>query len=193
MPYKLRKAPKKNLYWVVTIETSKKHSKEPIPLDKAKSQMRVLESAFNKIGNIRGHSKSCELRGGVGMAEVKEFLRRIFRYIMHFGNNKEFYAAVLGNALIMDVVAGRIFPQDVFSIVLPRSWYRIILLIASYFTIDMVWDSLLEAFSELINGQPNLLQLEENPNNQAILEEPPDLELPDWLREFDTDPHPHSD
>ena len=43
MPYKLRKAPKRNLYWVVTIETGKKHSKDPIPLAKAQAQMRILE------------------------------------------------------------------------------------------------------------------------------------------------------
>lgn len=46
MPYKLRKAPRKDLYWVVTIETGKKHSKDPIPKDKAKAQMRILESAL---------------------------------------------------------------------------------------------------------------------------------------------------
>ena len=46
MPYKLRKAPRKDLYWVVTIETGKKHSKEPILLEKAKAQMRILESAL---------------------------------------------------------------------------------------------------------------------------------------------------
>lgn len=46
MPYKLRKAPNRNLYWVITIETKKKHSKEPIPLEKAKAQMRILESAL---------------------------------------------------------------------------------------------------------------------------------------------------
>jgi len=46
MPYKLRKAPNRDLYWVVTIETGKKHSKQPIPMDKAKAQMRVLESAL---------------------------------------------------------------------------------------------------------------------------------------------------
>ena len=47
MPYKLRKAPKRELYWVVTIETGKKHSKDPIPMEKAKAQMRVLESALH--------------------------------------------------------------------------------------------------------------------------------------------------
>jgi len=46
MPYKLRKAPKKELYWVTEIGTSKKFSKLPIPLNKAKAQMRVLEAAL---------------------------------------------------------------------------------------------------------------------------------------------------
>ena len=53
MPYKLRKAPKKALYWVVTTETGKKHSKLPIPMDKAKAQMRILAAL-----------KSSELNGG---------------------------------------------------------------------------------------------------------------------------------
>ena len=48
MPYKLRKAPNRNLYWVVTSETGKKHSKDPIPIEKAKAQMRVLESVLAK-------------------------------------------------------------------------------------------------------------------------------------------------
>ena len=52
MPYKLRKAPKVELYWVITTETGKKHSKLPIPLDKAKAQMRVLESALH--GGVLG-------------------------------------------------------------------------------------------------------------------------------------------
>jgi len=49
MPYKLRKAPKRELYWVVTIATGKKHSKEPIPLEKAKAQLRILESVGNGL------------------------------------------------------------------------------------------------------------------------------------------------
>ena len=35
MPYKLRKAPKKDLYWVVNTDTGEKHSKEPIPRELA--------------------------------------------------------------------------------------------------------------------------------------------------------------
>ena len=50
MPYKLRKAPKRELYWVITTETGKKHSKLPIALDKAKAQMRILEAALTGAG-----------------------------------------------------------------------------------------------------------------------------------------------
>lgn len=53
MPYKLRKAPKRDLYWVVTIETGKKHSKDPISKDKAKAQLRILESALKGGVSLR--------------------------------------------------------------------------------------------------------------------------------------------
>jgi hypothetical protein len=53
MPYKLRKAPRKDLYWVVTTETGKKHSKDPIPKDKAKAQLRVLESTLKGGVSLR--------------------------------------------------------------------------------------------------------------------------------------------
>jgi hypothetical protein len=46
MPYKLRKAPNRALYWVITTETGKKHSKLPISLEKAKAQLRILKSAL---------------------------------------------------------------------------------------------------------------------------------------------------
>jgi hypothetical protein len=42
MPWKLRKAPKKDLYWVINKETGKKHSKEPLPKERAEAQMRAL-------------------------------------------------------------------------------------------------------------------------------------------------------
>jgi len=50
MPYKLKKARNKPLYWVITIETGKKHSKDPIPMEKAKAQLRILKSALKKGG-----------------------------------------------------------------------------------------------------------------------------------------------
>lgn len=43
MPYKLVRAPRRELYWVVTISTGKKHSIEPIEKSKALAQKRVLE------------------------------------------------------------------------------------------------------------------------------------------------------
>ena len=46
MPYKLKKKRNEQLYWVITIETGKKHSKEPIPKEKAKAQLRILKSAL---------------------------------------------------------------------------------------------------------------------------------------------------
>lgn len=49
MPYKLRKAPNRDLYWVVG-EDGKKHSKEPIPKERAEAQMRALYSAMSKEG-----------------------------------------------------------------------------------------------------------------------------------------------
>jgi hypothetical protein len=42
MPYKLRKCPNKDLYWVVNKETGQKHSKEGLPKEQAKAQMRAL-------------------------------------------------------------------------------------------------------------------------------------------------------
>lgn len=69
MPYKLRKAPKKDLYWVITIETGKKHSKLPIPMDKAKAQMRVLESA------LKGEAKPITMSKSAFIKEHKNLLK----------------------------------------------------------------------------------------------------------------------
>lgn len=41
MPYKLRKAPNQNKYWVVG-EDGRKYSRLPIPLERAKAQKRLL-------------------------------------------------------------------------------------------------------------------------------------------------------
>jgi hypothetical protein len=67
MPYKLRKAPRKDLYWVITIETGKKHSKDPIPKDKAQAQKRILEQALGKLA------------GGINIHEYKEFLQKYYQ------------------------------------------------------------------------------------------------------------------
>ena len=44
MPYKLRKAPNRDLYWVVGADGTK-HSRDPLPLDVAKRQMTALNIA----------------------------------------------------------------------------------------------------------------------------------------------------
>ena len=47
-PYIIKKSRGKDLYWVVTEETGKKHSKQPITLDKAKAQLRILDSTYHE-------------------------------------------------------------------------------------------------------------------------------------------------
>jgi len=67
MPYKLRKAPKRDAYWVVTKDTGKKHSIEPLPLEKAKAQMRALYASMNGSGyesDSSSSSSDSSYRGG---------------------------------------------------------------------------------------------------------------------------------
>ena len=64
MPYKLRKAPKRDLYWVVNKETGKKHSNEPLPLERAKAQMRALYAA----------ESGQQMKGGGGIAKETLYL-----------------------------------------------------------------------------------------------------------------------
>jgi len=53
MPYKLRKAPKRDLYWVVNKETGKKYSNEPLPKERAKDQMKALYASERKEGGTK--------------------------------------------------------------------------------------------------------------------------------------------
>lgn len=65
MPYKLRKAPKRELYWVVG-QDGKKHSKDPLPKERAEAQMRALYAA--ESGSLPPPSKrkttKRKLKGG---------------------------------------------------------------------------------------------------------------------------------
>ena len=47
MPYTLRKAPNRNLYWVVA-QDGRHMSKDPIPLARAQAQRRALYANENK-------------------------------------------------------------------------------------------------------------------------------------------------
>ena len=49
MPYKLKKAPSQNLYWVVA-EDGKHMSIKPIPLERAKRQLAALYVAMKMKG-----------------------------------------------------------------------------------------------------------------------------------------------
>lgn len=48
MPFKLQKSRGKDLYWVVNKLTKEKYSKDPLPLERAKAQMRALYASENK-------------------------------------------------------------------------------------------------------------------------------------------------
>lgn len=78
MPYKLRKAPKRDLYWVVTIATGKKHSKEPIALEKAKAQMRILESVGNGNEDLKPITKRFnEFKPKFARAKKNYFMQQV--------------------------------------------------------------------------------------------------------------------
>jgi hypothetical protein len=80
MPYKLRKAPQRNLYWVVNKETGEKYSKDPLPEERAKAQMRALYAAMQREGggthrenvldklNLEGSQSLAELARASGVS-----------------------------------------------------------------------------------------------------------------------------
>jgi hypothetical protein len=108
MPYKLRKAPKRDLYWVVTTETGKKHSKDPIPLEKAKAQKRILESALT--GGIQNPPseavmKAVELlRRGLDADLVRD---SIVLYLDLENNENEYQVMALAQQYIQNNNGGR--------------------------------------------------------------------------------------
>ena len=58
MPYTLRKAPNRDLYWVVA-EDGQKKSKEPLPRARAEAQMRALYSVMRKEPALKGGCDTC--------------------------------------------------------------------------------------------------------------------------------------
>lgn len=50
-PYKLRKVPKQDLYWVVSAD-GKKHSKEGLPKKRAEAQVRALYASESRRGGV---------------------------------------------------------------------------------------------------------------------------------------------
>lgn len=72
MPYVLRKAPKRELYWVVAKDGSHK-SIEPLPLERAKAQMRAL------YAREFGYPPLRKSGGAKGRTASEEELRNIFQ------------------------------------------------------------------------------------------------------------------
>lgn len=70
--YKLRKAPKKDLYWVVNVDTKKKHSVDPIPKEKAEAQLRILEQAMVEKGEVVAKKPARAKRGGMRPSRLRE-------------------------------------------------------------------------------------------------------------------------
>lgn len=71
MPYVLRKAPRREAYWVVNQDTGKKHSIDPLPRKKAEAQMRLLYA-------VEGGYPLRKSGGAKGRTASEEELRKIF-------------------------------------------------------------------------------------------------------------------
>ena len=85
MPYKLRKAPGRDMYWVVSVDSGAKHSKEPLPLDRARRQMVALNIAYAREKGhvtipkkefVAEHHRLTRLLGAVG-DELRRQLREL--------------------------------------------------------------------------------------------------------------------
>jgi hypothetical protein len=57
MPYHLRKAPRKNLFWVVNADSGKKYSFNPLPKERAEAQRRAIYASENGYV-LRNRSRS---------------------------------------------------------------------------------------------------------------------------------------
>ena len=76
MPYKLRKAPKRDLYWVVA-EDGKHMSKDPLPKETAEAQMKALYAAHDREHPTgAGMPKGNKNAGFVGLMIAKHHLKR---------------------------------------------------------------------------------------------------------------------
>ena len=93
MPYDLRKAPSRNLYWVVAEDGTHK-SREPMPKERAKAQMRALYAAMG-----RGYSDDHMF--GKGPATDQE----IINYFEKKRENMEAFSVETREAVIVEAVS----------------------------------------------------------------------------------------
>ena len=64
MPFKLRKAPRRELFWVVNKENGNKYSKDPMSRKRAEAQMRALYAAESR-GELTGEGWLSDAFGAV--------------------------------------------------------------------------------------------------------------------------------
>jgi hypothetical protein len=87
MPYKLRKAPNRDLYWVVNKETNKKFSKDPLPKEDAMAQMRALYANTNDLKGGKMCLKCGKRRRGFrgGNVNLKEIGKALTAFTDEYG------------------------------------------------------------------------------------------------------------
>lgn len=81
MPYALRKAPNRDLYFVFNKETKKKYSREPLPKDVATAQLKALYRAegIEEPQPKKRYPKKARAEAGTQLARDKMDYARSFR------------------------------------------------------------------------------------------------------------------
>ena len=103
MPYTLRKAPNRDLYWVVNKETKKKYSKEPLPYERAIAQMRALYAS--ERSELRGGAISKALLAAIAQSAYSGKTRKeIANFTLIFATpTAKFYKQNNGNLIIVSL------------------------------------------------------------------------------------------
>ena len=110
--YKLRKAPKRDLYWVVGPD-GKHHSKDPLPKARAEAQMKALYSAMRreeeaKIPTAR-EEKQIEKKTEGGVRHTNKLFDRVFDvledYIMNHNGDPQLMIKADDTHTVDDLVA----------------------------------------------------------------------------------------
>ena len=103
MPYALRKAPNRPLYWVINKETKKKYSKEPLPYERAVAQMRALYASENQ--ELRGGAISKALLQAIAQSAYSgKTKKEIANFTLIFATpTAKFYKQNNGNLIIVSL------------------------------------------------------------------------------------------
>ena len=155
MPYKLRKAPKKDLYWVVS-EDGTKHSKEPLPKKRAEAQRRALYIAMKKKGELKG-------KGSNEDKIVKEAM--VFLNALRGGGNKrELVGGFVGGEYDSGTIAHEVMDTDSYTwnkvipgVITATQWLAwIILIFGEEFPFSAIVSKFLYAIANIEQNYVNL-------------------------------------